>query len=130
MRKIARTLLPYVRSGQPRTVGNTRVESAGNATVVRLHGNAIMRLTPTEAPGALLVEVSLAGWPTPTTRSRLNDLLWGLFAPLDGPLYAPHVSQRAGDQLLWGSGTDRTPVLISPSGWYAVGGIPDQREPA
>ena len=129
MRKIVRDLLPYVRSGRTRTIGNTGVYPEGNATVVRLHGNAIMRLTPTEAPGALLVEVSLAGWPTPTTRSRLNDLLWGLFAGFTDPAKAPCVYQSRG-LLYLREATGRDAFPISSDGWYAVGGVPDQRAAA
>jgi hypothetical protein len=41
----------------------------------RLHGNLIARLA--KAPsGTRLLELSDAGWPTPTTISRLNAILW------------------------------------------------------
>jgi hypothetical protein len=41
----------------------------------RLHGNPIARLA--KAPsGTQLLELSDAGWPTPTTMSRLNAILW------------------------------------------------------
>jgi len=43
----------------------------------RLHGNQIARLA--KAPsGTLILELSDAGWPTPTTMSRLNAILWFL----------------------------------------------------
>lgn len=41
---------------------------------VYLHGNAIIRLDCDTG----VIEASLAGWDTVTTRSRLNSIIWGL----------------------------------------------------
>ena len=114
MRKIAREAARAAASATPRIFGNTRVEVAGDVTVVRLHGHPILRLTPCVS-GGRVVEATLAGWPTPTTRSRLNDL----FAVLFG--YAgrsPRVWQERGSQRL--RLPDET-VEMDTHGWYVVG---------
>lgn len=55
--------------------GNTVVElEASDRVVVYLHGNLIARITASQ------IDVTLAGWNTPTTRSRINALL-NEFAP-------------------------------------------------
>ena len=41
---------------------------------LRLHGNVIARQT-SAARGYQPLKITLAGWPTPTTRERLNTLL-------------------------------------------------------
>lgn len=56
---------------QSRTISrNTVVTNEGEETVVRLHGNAIARHFHSSG----VVVVSLAGWPTLTTRSRVNAI--------------------------------------------------------
>lgn len=57
--------------------GNTEVR-VGSATIaVYLHGHAIFQAVYPEAPSIARyrLEFSLAGWNTPTTRSRINALL-------------------------------------------------------
>lgn len=114
MRKIAREAARAAVSGTPRIFGNTRVEVAGDVTVVRLHGNAILRLTPCVS-GGRVVEATLAGWPTPTTRSRLNDLFAVLFGYVDR---SPRVWQERGTQRL--RLPDET-VGMDADRWYTVG---------
>ena len=52
--------------------GNTRVESNGTDVRVFLHGNCIYKIVDNVA------SFTLAGWNTPTTRSRLRALCVGV----------------------------------------------------
>ena len=107
MRVTAKHLVAAYRAGKSRTVGNSSVEINPDRSVVfRLHGNAIVDIGPQGD-----VAVSLAGRPTPTTRSRINDILHGL------GVYAS-VSQASGTQWL-GVGHE-SPVEMSSGTWYAV----------
>lgn len=56
------------------STGNTMVKIAPDATRYLLHGNEIARAPLTEC-GEGPIEITCAGWPTATTRSRLNALL-------------------------------------------------------
>lgn len=114
MRKVAREAARAAVAGTPRIFGNTRVEIAGDVTIVRLHGHAILRLTPCVS-GGRVVEATLAGWPTVTTRSRLNDLFASLFG-YSGR--APRVWQERGTQRL--RLPDET-VEMGADRWYTVG---------
>ena len=73
MRKITQNAADAFVSGRKFASGNTQVDAytADDKTVARmyLHGNQIAY----KCNGELLV--TLAGWPTPTTRERLNGLL-------------------------------------------------------
>lgn len=108
MRVTARRLVEAFRAGKSRTVGNSSVEmNPDHSVIFRLHGNAILDISPEGE-----VSASLAGWPTPTTRSRVNDLLDGLKIPA-------RVGQSKGTQYLrrpWGEMID-----ISSREWYPVG---------
>ena len=65
MRKIGQQIAEAFAAGNTRVISNTETDG----TCVWLHGNKIMeKVTETE------IRVTLAGWPTPTTRSRLNDI--------------------------------------------------------
>ena len=67
-RKIEDQMIAAIRAGKTFKSGNTEViPSANGATEVKLHGNTIIRYVPTVG-----WEWSLAGWNTPTTRSRIN----------------------------------------------------------
>lgn len=79
MRKIESEMLRAVRALKPAKLGNTAVTTgpAGWADV-RLHGHLIATVWPERLDGygpARHIEVTLAGWDTPTTRSRLRALL-------------------------------------------------------
>lgn len=100
MRETARKLVAAHLAGKPKTVGNSAVRDG----VFTLHGNPIVRVE------AGRVEVSLAGWPTVTTRSRINDILSGL--RIDA-----RVSQMAFSQYLTGHGA------IESREWYWVGTV-------
>lgn len=115
MRKIGRDASRAFLSGTPRIIGNTRVEVAGDTVVLRLHGNAIARSAPCVSGGRVL-EVPLAGWPTPTTRSRLNDLFAVAFGYLAG---APRLWQERHEQRL--RCADGSRVSIGSHGWHVAG---------
>lgn len=66
MRKISQQIGQAFKLGQKLSVGNTVTDG----TTVWLHGNAIVRR---DEDG--IIEFSLAGWPTPTTRERINGVL-------------------------------------------------------
>lgn len=71
MRKIERDMIAAIRANcTDKRLGNTRVHAIVGGHEVQLHGNTIARV---DANGA--VGFTLAGWPTPTTRSRINALL-------------------------------------------------------
>lgn len=108
MRVTARRLIEAFRAGKSKTVGNSSVEiNPDHSVVFRLHGNAILDISPEGE-----VSISLAGWPTPTTRSRVNDLLTGLEIPA-------RFGQSKRVQYLhqpWGEMVD-----IDSHGWYVAG---------
>lgn len=67
-RKIEDQMIAAIRTAKTFKSGNTEVvQPADGATQVLLHGNPILRYVPTQG-----WEWSLAGWNTPTTRSRIN----------------------------------------------------------
>ncbi len=69
MRKITEKVSRAFFAGEPLTTGNTGVTVEGDSVRMYLHANLIAH----KNRGALLI--TLAGWPTPTTRERLNGLL-------------------------------------------------------
>jgi len=65
MRQVTRVTAEAFMRGETKVSGNTETDG----TCVWLHGNKIAeRVTENE------VIVTLAGWPTPTTRERLNGI--------------------------------------------------------
>jgi hypothetical protein len=107
MRVTARRLIEAFRAGKSKTVGNSSVEiNPDHSVVFRLHGNAILDVSPEGE-----VSVSLADWPTVTTRSRINDLLFGLDI-------SARVSQDRFDQYLECGGV-RDDMMSRE--WYVVG---------
>jgi hypothetical protein len=74
MRKITREACDAFVNGRDFSSGNTSVIDNG-ATRMYLHGNMIAE----RSDGT--TKVTLAGWPTPTTRERVN----GVLAALDDP---------------------------------------------
>ena len=71
MRVIERKMIAAIRDGRSMRDGNTVVEANSNGASWRvlLHGNLIA------AGGTDTFSFTLAGWNTPTTRSRVNALL-------------------------------------------------------
>ena len=95
MRKIEQEMVQAIRARKNWIKGNTEVcIPKGNAAEdlgiinVYLHGNRIARFYPEEG-----WKFSLAGWPTPTTRSRVNAMLKELRPGM-------HIVQNFGKQLL------------------------------
>ena len=110
MRVTAQKLVAAHLAGKSKTVGNSSVEVNHDGSVVyRLHGNAIVDIGPQGR-----VEVSLAGWPTPTTRSRVNDILSGLGLE-------HRVGQEKHRQYLYHRGLVLTD--IDARSWYGAGSL-------
>ena len=65
MRKITKEIVAAFMNRETKTIGN----SYTNGTTLYLHGNPIARHSCIG-----VIEVSTAGWNTPTTRERLNGL--------------------------------------------------------
>ena len=88
MRKIERQMVEAIRNGRDMHVANTRVLCNGNAWTVTLHGNLIAERT---SDG--IMRITLAGWNTPTTRSRVNAIL-SAFSSCANTGYPWHISCR------------------------------------
>lgn len=69
MRKCEQQIIRAIRSNRDRTIGNTAVTHTPDHTQIRLHGNLIAIVRPD------YLHLTFAGWPTVTTKSRLNALL-------------------------------------------------------
>lgn len=95
-RKISTQAAKAFIHNQSLNAGNTAVISDDKCTLLKLHGNIIARKDRTTAG----LQMTLAGWPTLTTRERLNTLL--------NEYGAPHFGffQKAGKQY-W-----QTPIEI------------------
>lgn len=66
MRKVTETIASAFKLGRKRAIGNTSTDGVN----LHLHGNLIARI---DDKGYL--DLTLAGWHTPTTRERLNGIL-------------------------------------------------------
>lgn len=120
MRKIEENMLHALRNEQGMSQGNTVVRRATMASEVGgelfqvlnvyLHGNHIATLFERE------VYVTLAGWDTPTTRSRLNAIVWA-FARY-------HVSRVKGQTGLWPTRlapkAEPRPILMGADTWHTL----------
>lgn len=73
MRKIEEQMAAAVKAGRNWSSGNTQVLVSGSLTEVYLHSNLIARRDSADAQNPAW-QFRLAGWNTPTTRSRLNAL--------------------------------------------------------
>lgn len=70
-RKVEQEMLKAIRLRTSAELGNTTVQVNEEGTVtVSLHGNQIAKLYKSG-----MLNISLAGWDTPTTRSRLRAIL-------------------------------------------------------
>ena len=90
MRKITEQAARAFHSAQPFKKSNTEVEVHDRDVLLKLHGHAIAWWNTFTGD----YEVTLAGWPTPTTRERLNGL------------EGVHATQRNGIQYLNGNAWD------------------------
>lgn len=74
MRKIEQEMVAAIKAGKNWSKDNTRVIPAvmpdGLSIVIQLHGNDIAKRSTTG-----VWSFSLAGWNTPTTRSRINTVI-------------------------------------------------------
>lgn len=88
MRKIEERMVEAIQTGRSFALNNTRVTAPdnNNQSAVYLHGNLICAITwKVHGLGVLLrptysveqVICTMAGWPTVTTRSRLNAICRG-----------------------------------------------------
>ncbi len=80
MRKITRAACDAFLHGRDWSSGNTSVIVNG-AVRMYLHGNLIAEMRNGDDLHKRTIRVTLAGWPTPTTRERLNGILSRLGIP-------------------------------------------------
>lgn len=71
MRQITEQTVAHFMSATKLNKGNTSVEVTPNVTILKLHGNAIAYRY--NDPKKTL-SITDAGWPTPTTKERLNGI--------------------------------------------------------
>lgn len=88
MRKITKDTASALRNNTRKSFGNTTC----TGTCVLLHGNEIARVI-----GGKL-EINLAGWPTTTTRERLNGILSEFGSSLR--LHQSQHTQYLGDEVM------------------------------
>lgn len=69
MRKIEKDMVAAIKAKKNWKSGNTKVDIENGAVLVRLHGNLIAQI------GEEVLDVSDCGFPTRTTRSRLNAVI-------------------------------------------------------
>ena len=101
MRKIEMEVIGAFIKGQVKEMSNTRTDGVH----LWLHGNEIARVVY-PLPLVRCYQVTMAGWETPTTRSRINALHCLLGAP-------GRVHQSSGRQ--WYRGNE-----IDSLGWYDI----------
>ena len=106
MRQTAQKLIDAYNAGKNRGAGNSCVSTSDGVTTFSLHGNPIVRVDGT---GRRVISVSFAGWPTNTTRSRINDICCGLYG-------GRPISQVAIGQCVSGHGE----VSAAADRWYQV----------
>lgn len=112
MRKVEEKMLEAIESGKDATIGGTKVihfDSNGKRVIdVFLHGHLIAQKIDNDW------QVSLAGWNTTTTRSRLTALLQGVCRCGPDGL---GVSTRKGQVYLADALCQRP---IEDHGWFSV----------
>ncbi len=94
MRQITRDAVAAFMTGRDFTRDNTTVMVNGTTSRMFLHGNEIAVMHDGDSPHRR-VKITLAGWPTPTTRERVNGVL-------DALGVTARVSQRDFAQFLGG----------------------------
>lgn len=97
-RMVTDTIAQAFAEGKKRRVANTSTDGQ----TIWLHNNPIARKT-----GDGGIEISLAGWPTMTTRERLNGLMQALGIN-------KRITQRAGNQMLDGKPWDGDWTNVGP----------------
>ena len=114
MRKITILASKAFKQGKAFSRDNTSVEvyNHGPEDVWKylfLHGNCIAKQNTSRFKGDLLI--TLAGWPTTTTRERLNGLLQTMSQPI-------RLYQHKYEQYLWNYETNKKTKM--PSCWLSV----------
>ncbi len=94
MRKISKLAANAFLHGKTFHMSNTIVQTETGIIYMYLHGHRIAFRNPA-VDGLSTVHINLCGWPTPTTRERLNGLLDALGA--DVGLYQSKHCQYIGD---------------------------------
>lgn len=124
MTRIERILLAGWLARRTRVAGNSSVEVEPNGDAVfRLHGHPIVRVR-TDEEGTRRVEFTFAGWPTPTTRRRINGILGGLGLP-----HAVRVYQKDRAQFArWTFPAFSVMPVESLHEWYLAGVLPNSSE--
>ena len=69
MRKIEKDMVDAIKAKKNWKSGNTKVEIEDHAVLIRLHGKLIAQI------GESVLDISDCGFPTRTTRSRLNAVI-------------------------------------------------------
>ena len=110
MRKIEEAMNRAINTGRNATIGNTTVIHADDTHMeVALHGNRIAQRV--HMNGTTKWYISLAGWNTSTTKSRLNAILREQL----GPRYSIY-TKRGTVLLADAAGTTE----LSADGWHHV----------
>ncbi len=104
MRKIEQQMIAAVLAGRDWQSANTAVRTEGGNVLVTLHGNTIARCTTG------VWEWTLAGWNTPTTRSRINALARAFY------LY--RVTTKSG--ATYAMASDGTTFAVGDSEWVTA----------
>ena len=111
MRKISKLAARAFINERKFSRDNTSVRSfptiGGNMTELYLHGNIIARKRGDK------IHLSLAGWPTMTTRERLNTLLNEMNSKL-------RFHQHKHEQYVWCIGADSPSKPINARSWYLL----------
>lgn len=94
MRKETQKAVDALLDGKNIRLARTTVD--GDCLMLR--GNTIAKVTRFEFGGIKQIEMTLAGWPTPTTRERLNGLIQGWAYRATGTYTKAWFSQRKGKQ--------------------------------
>lgn len=121
MRQITQDSINAFLEGREMVKQNMMVQSNGHITSMLLHGNNIATKAGDD------IEVSFAGWPTPTTKERLNGLCDELglgrpFHTVKGQLCMNNkpISETAWIKLEWTRG-NRYDETIPPHPIFACG---------
>ncbi len=118
MRKITKDICKALQSGKPCTRSNTYTDG----TKVFLHNNLIAFKRDNG------LSISLAGWPTPTTRERINGLLKFFYGYEDRLFGGRRVQiyQKLGDQYIT---TSKGHAKINEDSFYYVQYISSKTDP-
>lgn len=96
MRKIEQSMVQAIKAGKNWHSGNTAVHQDASGAAVYLHNNQIAFMGEGET------RWTLAGWNTPTTRSRINALARAFnWAGVSCKQYKPHCNGAPIDAHAW-----------------------------